>query len=142
MEPTYTLDEIVNLIAKKSGCDILEINADSDISNDLGCWGDDFHELIDEYALNFKVDMSSYLWYFHTEEEGYNSVGGSFFKPPNERVKHIPVTPQVLLDCANNGKWNIAYPPHALPKRRYDVLINQIVVLLFIAFGVYTCVKK
>jgi hypothetical protein len=142
MPEFYTLEDIIDIIAQMSGCDISEIKPDSDISNDLGCWGDDFHELMYEYSKKFKVDMSSFLWYFHTEEEGSNIIGGSFFKPPNERVKHIAVTPNVLLDCANSGKWNVVYPRHTLPKRRYDLLINLIVALLFIVFGIYTCVKK
>ncbi|MBV4360173.1 DUF1493 family protein [Pinibacter aurantiacus] len=143
MTEPYTLDEIVNLIAEKSGCDVSEIKPDSDISNDLGCWGDDFDELMSEYCAKFKVDMSSYLWYFHTEEEGYeNSIGRAFFKAPYEQVEHIPVTPRVMLESANSGKWSLTYPPHTLPKRRYDGLINLVVILLFIAFGVYTCIKR
>ena len=63
---------------------------------DKGIHGDDFHELIDEYAKVFKVDMTGYLWYFHADEEG-NSFGGSIIKPPYDRVKRIPVTPALLF---------------------------------------------
>jgi hypothetical protein len=31
----------------------------------------------------------------------------------------------MLLDFANKGKWDITYPDHRLPKKRYDILINQ-----------------
>ena len=82
--------------------------------------------------------MNSYLWYFHTDEEG-NSFGSGFFKPPNERVKHIPVTAEVLLKSANEGKWTIEYPEHKIPKRRYDIIINQILILLAVIILIYKC---
>ena len=44
--------------------------------------------------------MVDYLWYFHSDEEGQN-IGGLIVKPPNLKVKRIPVTPKLLLDFAN-----------------------------------------
>jgi hypothetical protein len=136
----YSLADIIELVKEKTGSD--EVAADVDIESGLGCSGDDWDELIQEYAGQYKVDMSSYLWYFHTEEEGHsNSIGRAFFKAPYERVTRIPVTPQMLFDFANKGKWDLPYPPHTLPKRRYDVLVNQILVVLFIAYIIYSCSK-
>jgi hypothetical protein len=132
----YSLIDIVNFIVHKTGCKENEVTPSCDIKNDLGCWGDDFHELIDEYSKKFNVDMTSYLWYFHSNEEGL-SIGGIFIKPPYERVTLISVTPTILLDCANQGKWLLKYPEHNLPKRRYDILINQILVFLSITFLIY-----
>ena len=106
-----------------------------DICKDLGCGGDDFQELIEEYARKFKVDRSAYLWYLHAGEEGrWNSIGSLFFKPPYKKVEHIPVTPQLLLEFANAGKWGMNYPEHRLSKRRYDMLMNQLVVGLLIIY--------
>ena len=102
-----------------------EIKPNTDIFNELGCTGDDFHELMEEYHKKFSVDMSNYLWYFHADEEGRNSgIGNIFFKPPYERVKRIPVTPQMLYKFANNGKWDLQYPTHKLPKYRIDIWIS------------------
>lgn len=134
----YTFQDIKSFLEEKVGCDKDEIIETCDIVKDLGCYGDDFDELISEYSKKFHVDISSYLWYFHTSEEG-NSFGGIFFKAPNERVKRIPVTPAVLLDSANIGKWVISYPLHTLPKKRFDISINLITVVAFFSLWLYKC---
>lgn len=138
----YSIEDIKHFIVDKTGCEYDEVRPDADIDNDLGCTGDDFIELISEYSIRFNVNMDSYLWYFHTYEEGHsNSIGHLFFKAPYERVKRIAVTPTVLLQSANAGMWTIVYPEHILPKRRYDILINQLIVALFIIFVVYKCAR-
>ena len=136
----HSIEVIKRFIVDKTGCEYDEVKVDADIDHDLGCTGDDFHELINEYSDKFNVNMESYLWYFHTYDEGHsNSIGRVFFKTPYERVKHIAVTPNVLLESARTGKWTIEYPEHKLPKRRYDILINEVVVVLFIIFIIYKC---
>jgi hypothetical protein len=80
---------------------------------------DDFHELIEKYAVELNVDMNAYLWCFHSDEEGQN-IGGLFFKPPYRRVTRIPVTPDKLISFAISGKWSMQYPSHNLPKFRVD----------------------
>ena len=139
----YSLQEILTFVIHNTGCAANEVTSKCDIINDLGCYGDDFDELIDSYAKVFNVDISNYRWYFHSAEEGHtNSIGRIFFKTPYERVTHIPVTPDLLLSCANAGKWLISYPEHRLPQRRYDIIINQLVAVLFVAFLIYKCSKK
>lgn len=134
----YSQRQIDDFIKEKIG--INELRESDDLLNDKGVCGDDFHELIDEYSTTFNVDMSCYLWYFHADEEGWN-IGGFFFKPPYERVTHISVTPAMLLYCANKGYWDIQYPPHKLPKRRWDIFINQVMVIIFISLIIYSCLK-
>ena len=112
----YHLAEILKFVEEQTGCSEDHVHKNSDIVKDLGCYGDDFDDLLAKFSKNYSVDISSYRWYFHTSEEG-NSIGGSFFRPPNERVEHIPVTPGMLLEFANSGKWDIEYPDHKLPKR-------------------------
>lgn len=124
----YTTDNLIDFIKELSGTD--HVQADSDIFNDLEMVGDDFHEMIEKYAAKYSVEMNNYLWYFHADEEG-QSIGGHFFTSPNGRVKRIPVTPSMLTNFANKGKWDIQYPEHNLPKKRYDLLINQIIVGVF-----------
>ena len=136
----YTFPDIKSFLEENVGCDEDEIIESCDIVKDLGCYGDDFDELMAAYSKKFHVDMTSYLWYFHTKEEG-NSFGGMLFKAPNERVKRIPVTPTVLVDSANNGKWIISYPEHTLPKKRFDLTINLILVIAFFSFCIYKCSK-
>lgn len=118
-----------------------EVSSNTDIFSDLPCTGDDFHELIAKYAKKYSVDMSSYLWYFHANEEGQN-LGGFFFRPPYKRVKRIPITPQILTNFANEGKWDIKYPEHKLAKYRIDIWISWLVLLVIIIFfALISCMK-
>lgn len=120
-----TVKEIIDFVRECTGSE--NIASDTDLFA-YGIVGDDFHELIDNYAKTYSLDMTNYLWYFHADEEGgWNSIGGVFFTPPYKKVKRIPVTPALLTDFATKGKWDLNYPQHKVPKRRYDILINQIV---------------
>jgi Protein of unknown function (DUF1493) len=122
-----TSTEIIDFIKKRTGSE--NITSDTDIFAD-GTVGDDFHELIESYAKTYSVDMTNYLWYFHADEEGgWNSIGGLFFIPPYKKVQRIPVTPALLNDIATKGRWDIKYPQHNVPKRRYDILINKILFM-------------
>jgi hypothetical protein len=102
-------------------------SSDSDIFAELEITGDDFDDFIQEFQRKFDVDMSSYLWYFHSDEEGI-SVFGSIFKPSHKRVDRIPVSPKMLLDFANRKKWDLIYPEHSLPKRRYDLILGSMIL--------------
>lgn len=126
----YSTENLTEFIKDLAGTD--KVQNDSDIFGDIGMVGDDFHEMIERYASKYSVDLNGYLWYFHADEEG-QSPGGQFFPPPYESVNRIPVTPIMLADFANKGKWDIQYPEHQLPKKRYDLLFNQIIVGLFFA---------
>lgn len=123
-----SVDNIICFLRELSG--LQDIKSESDIFADLGMTGDDFHEMIDKYSKMHSVNMDKYLWYFHTDEEGFNT-GALFFKPPYKRVKRISITPQLLTEFANKGIWDIVYPDHNLPKKRYDLIINQIIIGLF-----------
>ncbi len=137
----YSLPDIIRFLADKIGCTENEIKENSDLLNDLGCCGDDYDELMDEFGKKFNVQMDSHLWYFHNEDEGsVHSWDSMLFKAPYEMVDHISVTPMILLDSANQGTWTITYPEHHLPKRRYDILTNQILwVLIFVFVLLYEC---
>lgn len=135
-----TEKEIIEFL-KKETCED-EISSDTDIFNDCGISGDDSHELIEKYQAKYNVDMSNYLWYFHCDEEGSSFITGMFFKPPYKRVKRIPVTPKILTDFANSKKWEIDYPEHILPKKRYDLLINQIIFSLIIIWLISSLIRK
>ncbi|MBL0118014.1 MAG: DUF1493 family protein [Saprospiraceae bacterium] len=127
----YQLTDIISFVAE--GTVSKKVYENSDIDRDLRWTGDDFDELMEKYAQRYQVDMSSYLWYFHHAEEG-NNFGSAFFRAPNELVEHIPVTPKLLFEFAQKGKWDLDYPEHTLPKRRYDLIANGVfwLVLLLI----------
>src|SRR6202163_3555503 len=46
---------------------------------------------VEKDQVVFERPLSAYLWYFHTGEEGFN-IGGLFFRPPNAKVREIPIT--------------------------------------------------
>lgn len=123
--------EIINFIEKEFWES--NLNSNSDVFAKVGVSGDDCDDLMITYQKKYQVDMSEYLWYFHHEEEGsWNTIGGSFFQRPNERVKRIPITPKMLTEFANSKKWTVDYPEHNLPKYRYDIIINWSFIILLI----------
>ena len=115
--------EIFEFLSEELRVKKVELNLDSDIYKDFGVDGDDFSELMEAFSKKFNVDLSKFLWYFHCGEEGFN-IGAIFIKPPYDRVDRIAITPRILMEQANIGKWSIKYPKHTLPKRRYDMIIN------------------
>jgi hypothetical protein len=134
-----TTSEIIEFVKKSTG--LKNITADTDIFN-IGVVGDDFHELIREFAKTYSVDMTNYLWYFHADEEGGKGIGGLFFDQPYKKVSRISVTPLLLTEFANKGKWEIKYPKHRISKRRHDLLINTIILVLVIFGLIVTVLKK
>lgn len=130
------ISEIYNFLEEYADTNKLE--DDSDLY-EAGIKGDDFHNMIKWYTKNYSVDMSNYLWYFHTDEEGQN-FGGLFFKPPYKRVERIPITPRLLAKFIKTKKWDIDYPNHSIPKLRVDLMINWIMILLFLIVLIWSLV--
>ena len=109
------------------------ITAATTLDSDLGVTGDELSDLLEAYSKRFSVDMIGYLWYFHKGDEGWPGPGALFFKPPNRRVPHIPITIEMLVEFADTGAWAVSYPPHQVPSRRIDLLINRIFVVVAVA---------
>ena len=103
--------------------------------------GDDCAEFLEAYAMKYNVDMTDFLWYFHYEEEGFN-IGSMFFKTPDARVEHIPITPIMLETFANKGKWDMTYPEHTLPKYRIDLMINSGCHFVLLLLAILILTKK
>jgi hypothetical protein len=132
--------ELIALITDKVGVRAEEVLPNADIEKDLGCTGDDFFELMEAYAKRFTVDMSGFLWYFHSREEGHN-LGGLFFRSPDQRVQRIPVTLERLVHSALNRKWSVVYPPHQIPERRRNLRINLTLGLAVITWSVISLLR-
>lgn len=103
-----SITEIYEFISEAAGVEIYRLNENTDIFEDLGVDGDDFFELMEDFAEKYGVDLSDYLWYFHHGTEGFSFVGAMFRVYP----QRIAVTPRILLECANTKKWPIQYPKH------------------------------
>jgi hypothetical protein len=136
-----TLDDICDFLSEECGAATEEIRPGTDLYADLSVDGDDFFELAETFQSRFSVDMSSYRWYFRHGEEGW-SPGGLFFKAPQSCVERIPVTPRLLLESANSGRWMLKYPEHYIPPKRYDLTFNAILVVVgLLALVVYVIMK-
>lgn len=133
-----TIESIFDFVAEYSGKNGL--NENSDIEMEFGVYGDDWHEMMEKFGSKYQVDMTSYLWYFHTREEGFG-IGGLLFKPPNERVKRIPITPNDLLRIATKQKWDIEYPEHKLPKKRYEFMIGTVILTIVSVLWIWYILK-
>jgi hypothetical protein len=123
------IEDIYNLIAQECAVIESDLKPNTDIFEELGVVGDDFSELIEEYSKQFDVRMESYRWYFHGNDEGYNPLA-YIFKPPNEKVERIPVTPKMLLDFAHSKEWGLNYPDHDEPTDRRDLTYSNIGLLV------------
>lgn len=131
-----TTAAVRRFLCEEIGVDEAGITGSADLVNDLGVWGDDFFELIEKFSQKFQVDITSFRWYFHSQEEGSNT-GGIIFRPSNERVKHIPVTLEMLAEAAEKQQWTVEYPPHRLPAYRFDIWFNLFLCLALIAALLY-----
>lgn len=121
----YTYANVYAFLAEQLRVDAAELTPDISLRDDLGVEGDDFFELEKAFSQRFGVDMSE-RWYFHHRDEGFLFTPSRlFFRPP---YSPIPVTPKLLLECANAGRWILEYPPHKGPPRRYDVLATVLFI--------------
>lgn len=84
---------------------------------------------MDAFATQFGVDDDDYRWYFHGDEDGMN-FGGMFFRPPYLRVERMPITPDILIEAIDSKRWPLRYPPHQIPAVRWDIRINQLLVVV------------
>ena len=136
-----TVEEIIDFTKKE--LKEKDIFSDTDIFS-LGIYGDDMDEFLGSYHKKYNVNFDHYLWYFHNEEENSSniSIGKLFFKRPYDRVKRIPITPELLAKFANTKVWEIDYPNHQIPKFRYDVLIDQIIFGGLALIIIYFSLKK
>ncbi|MFN3669750.1 MAG: hypothetical protein ACK4VY_10610 [Brevundimonas sp.] len=108
------------------------LSDDEDLFDALGIDGDEGLDFIDAFVARFDVDATSYLWYFHHGEEGWN-LGALFYTPIHERFGRIPITLAALTDAVRTGRWPISYPEHCVPSRRWDILINRILGVAMLA---------
>lgn len=134
--------ELIALITDKVGVRAEEVVPNADIEKDLGCTGDDFFELMEAYAKRFNVDMSGFLWYFHTHDESMATLNPLPGKPPSTQVERIPVTLNLLVEKALLGKWDLTYPPHVLQPTytRSEKIVRWLFLAVLVFFIVRSCI--
>ena len=116
-----SIENIYQFIGDEYGIKSDELSPDSDLNGDFGIEGDDFDDLILDYSNLFKVNLDTYLWYFHSSEEAVSPFA-FIFPPPNQRVEKIAVTPELLLKYAQSKVWSVKYPTHTIPNKRWDII--------------------
>ncbi|MEX1202227.1 MAG: DUF1493 family protein [Ferruginibacter sp.] len=141
MSTQYSITDIQQFIATQLRCDLALVTEEADIIYDLNCVNLSLDEFIAAYRMKFDVNMEDYRWYFHTNvvSGDTSTIGKILFKTPPNAVKHIPITPKVLWESANQGKWLIWYPEHTVPRRRFDAYIQLSILFIFIIAVLYTC---
>jgi acyl carrier protein len=127
----YDYADIYSFLAQRLGVDEANFTPDDSLFDDLGVDGDDFFELEQIFARRFAVDMSDYRWYFHHNSEGWlTSPAILFFQRPKNR---IAVTPRLLLECANAGKWLVEYPSDkGQPRSFHLAAVSFVLLILFL----------
>lgn len=100
------------------------LTEETDLHGDLEVLADDLEDLLTTFAERFRVDLTGFSWYFHTDEDGV-SPGRLFFAAPQDRVTRIPLRLALLYRAAELGRWPVDYPEHSLPARRWDIAVNQ-----------------
>lgn len=123
MSAVSRVEEINALVREHTGVQG-PLSEDTDLGGDLRMLEPDLDELLVAFAERFRVDLSGFLWYFHTDEDGV-SPGRLFFRAPQDRVTRIPLRLALLYRAAEIGRWPVDYPEHFLPARRWDVVFNQ-----------------
>ena len=118
-----------------------QIGETTELQQDLSVVGDDLFDLVARFAADFDVDMSGFLWYFHTEEDLLNP-GALFSKPPDRQVERIPISVGMLLEFADEGAWSVDYPAHSIQRSRIDVRITQMIALAVVLLVVLILVVK
>lgn len=123
MSAVSRVDEINALVREHTGTRGV-LSEETDLHSDLGLTSLDLDEFLAEFAKRFDVDLSGFLWYFHTEEDGV-SPGRLLFAAPQDRVQKIPLKLALLYQAVELSRWPVDYPEHSLPRRRWDVVVNQ-----------------
>lgn len=131
-----TFDEIAAFVCEAAGVDRSQVTKATSLQDDIGLYGDEIFFLMVEYSERFSVDLSGYLWYFHSGEDGFG-IGRLLVRPPNRRVKEVSITLGMLHDFANQGRWAVEYPKHELPRWRLDVAIDMVLAVALIGWLVF-----
>ena len=106
MRENVTIDDIHEFLVEELGLKGKKLRATSDLERELGCTGDDCFSMLEVFAKRFDVNLDSYLWYFHYDDEAgvLLSPGPSMIKRifgrPKATIKRVPLSPQLLLDSA------------------------------------------
>jgi hypothetical protein len=103
-----TFEEVAAFVCEEACVRRSHLTEATSLQDDIGLYGTDIDHLMSEYSKRFGVNLDGYIWYFHTGEDGFG-IGALIFRPPDMRVKRIPITIGMLYEFAQVGRWNVQY---------------------------------
>lgn len=125
-----TPSDIVDLARKHSHARLI-CGEDQDLLRATGMEGDAANAFFDAYAEEFSVDMADFLWFFHYDADEppfyrrVRPIGGT-----GRAFGLIPITPRLLADAANEGRWPLEYPEHRIRVSHWPL------VIMFLLLGI------
>jgi Protein of unknown function (DUF1493) len=125
----YDYADVHRFLGQELGTDEAQLRPNTSVLDDLGVDGDAFDELMGAFAERFGVDMAGYRWYFHHHSEAADPAD-LFFRP--QSYDQIAVTPTLLLESANAGRWLVEYPPHRAPRRGFHLSLLSCLLMMLI----------
>ncbi len=124
--------DIVNLARKFSFANLV-CGDDQDLLRATGMDGDDATEFFDAFAREYSVDMSEFVSIFHydVDEPPYyrrvRAVGRD-----GRAFGLIPVTPKLMADAANEGRWPLEYPIHRVRISHWPIAMMFVFLASFV----------
>ena len=120
------LIEPSDIVAFASGFVGLDVRCDDDgdLLAGMGIEGEEASAFFASYAEHFSVESEKMLWFFH-----YKTNGSPFWRRirPVDRDGRtfalIPVSPRLLADAANLGRWPLEYPTHKVHVSRWPIVL-------------------
>lgn len=101
-----SVNNVIEFVARETGCNVHDISTESDLSKDVGLDGDDAAELMSKFGRQFNVDMSGFIFnkYFGPEAAFFflNILLPSWWK---SRRKLTPIKIMDLVRAAEAGVW-------------------------------------
>ncbi len=128
------IEDIYHFISRADPMLLGDLKPNADLHDDLGITGESFNLIMSKFGREFNVDMRNYLWYFHHPEENALGLAGLFRNSPSFRVPHIPVTPNLLLQAVELGRWPVEYPEHDISGNNFEITIDRFIALSLFLF--------
>jgi hypothetical protein len=117
------------------------VDAD-DILGSLRYAGDDAHELIEEFATQFKVDMATFNpWHHYDADEPPMYMRYRAYSSAEKELPDLAITVADLAAAAASGRWMMDYSDRELRYKsathrqlRYIALVIAMVVIMAVVF--------
>jgi acyl carrier protein len=112
MRREFIEDRVKELIADELAVRPEELGPGTRILHDLGADGMDGYELMERFRERFDVDMSEFQFGLHFGPEGCEPFSLLYrLVFARDKLKHVPITVNDLVEAAERGKWQTPNRP-------------------------------